>query len=104
MRTVPPSTHASRLDAAAVLDLPPAVSTVQTWGDKACSTLGRQMMFPLRHGALGLHMESDKLSDTSATAFVAVAGAGHAEGPANGVPGQQDRAATGAAARDEQRR
>ena len=42
--------------------------------DKACSTLGRQMMLPLRHGGLGLHMQSDRVSDA---AFVA--GVGQAE-------------------------
>ena len=39
--------------------------------DKACSALGRQMMIPLRHGGLGLHMQSDEVSDA---AFVAGAG------------------------------
>ena len=45
------------------------MSTVPTWDpDKACSTLGRQMMLPLRHGGLGLHMQSYEVSDA---AFVA---------------------------------
>ena len=49
--------------------------------DKACSTLGRQMMLPLRHGGLGLHMQSDEVSDA---AFVA--GAGQAERNLQGRP------------------
>ena len=42
--------------------------------DKACSTLCWQMMRTLRHGGLGLHMQSDDVSDA---AFVD--GAGQAE-------------------------
>ena len=65
MRTVPRealATHMRRTDAAvwraaaAVLDLPPAVGEYgadMEAPDKACSTLGRQMMLPLRHGGLG---------------------------------------------------
>ena len=48
--------------AAAVLDLPPGVSEYGAdikGPEKVCSTLGRQMMLPLRHGGLGLHMQSD---------------------------------------------
>ena len=49
--------------------------------DKACSALGRQMMLPLRHGGLGLYMQSDEVSDA---AFVA--GAGQAERNLKGRP------------------
>ena len=93
MRTVPRevlATHMRRTDAAvwraaaAVLDLPPGVrecSADMEGPDKACSTLGRQMMLPLRHGGLGLHMQSDEVSDA---AFVA--GAGQAERNLKGRP------------------
>ena len=86
MRTVPRevlATHMRRTDAAvwraaaAVLDLPPGVGECgadMEGPDKACITLGWQMMLPLRHGWLGLHMQSDEVSDA---AFVA--GAGEAE-------------------------
>ena len=86
MRTVPRealATHMRRTDAAlwraaaAVLDLPPRVGEYgadMEGPDKACSTLGRQMMLPLRHGGLRLHMQSDEVADA---AFVA--GAGQAE-------------------------
>ena len=33
--------------------------------DKACSTLGRQIMLPLRHRGLALHMQSDEASDAA---------------------------------------
>ena len=101
-------------------------------------------MLPLRHGGVGLHIQSDEVSDGAL-----VAGAGQAErnlkgpvaascalpsargqwrlharaleepprkvsggvqmgcsdeGPANGVPGQQEPAAWGAAAREEEGR
>ena len=70
MRTVPRealAAHMRRTDAAvwraaaAVLDLPPGVHMGEYGAnmegpDKACSMLGRQMMLPLRHGGLGLHM------------------------------------------------
>ena len=49
--------------------------------DKACSTLGRQVMLPLCHGGLGLHMQSDEVSHA---AFVA--GAGQAERNLKGRP------------------
>ena len=72
--------------AAAVLDLPPGVGEYgadMEGPDKACSTLGRQMMLPLRHGGLGLHMhmQSDEVSDA---AFVS--GAGQAERNLKGRP------------------
>ena len=84
MRTVPRealATHMRRTDAAvwraAVRDLPPGVGEYgadMDGPDKVYSTLGRQMMLPLRHGGLGLHIQSDEVSDA---AFVA--GAGQAE-------------------------
>ena len=65
-----------RAASAAALDLSPGLgkngADVEST-DKACSTLGRQMMFPLRYGGLGLHMRSDEVSDTAL-----VAGAGQA--------------------------
>ena len=93
MRTVPRealATDMRRTDAAvwraaaAVLDLPPGVGEYgadMEGLDKACSTLGRQMMLPLRQGGLHLHMQSDEVSDA---AFVA--GAGHAEHILKGRP------------------
>ena len=51
--------------AAAVPDLPPWVAAYgadMEGPDKACSTLGRQMMLQLRHGGLGLHMQSEEVS------------------------------------------
>ena len=36
----------------------------------ACSALGRHMALQLRHGGLGMHMQSEKISDA---AFVALA-------------------------------
>ena len=62
--------------AAAVLDLSQAVGEYgadKESPDKACRTLGRQMILPLLHGGLGLRMQSDKVSDA---AFVAGAGQG----------------------------
>ena len=59
---------------AAVLDLPPGVGEYgnsMEGPDKACSMLGRQMMSLLRHGGLGLRMQSDEVSDA---AFVANTG------------------------------
>ena len=47
--------------------------------------MGRQMTLPLRHGGLGLHMQSDKVSDA---AFVAGAGEAeriHGQGRVRGV-------------------
>ena len=93
MRTVPRealAAHMRRTDAAmwraaaALLDLPPGVGEYgadMEGPDKACSTLGRQMMLPLRHGGLGMHMQSDEVSDA---AFVA--GAGQAERNLKGRP------------------
>ena len=93
MRTVPRAalaTHIRLTDAAvwraaaAVLDLPPGVGEygdVLEGPDRACSKLGRQMMLPLRHGGLGLPVQSDEVSDT---AFVA--GAGQAERNLKGRP------------------
>ena len=93
MRTVPRealATHMRRTDAAvwraaaAVLELPQGVGdhgADMEGPNKACSTLGRQMMLPLRHGGLGLHMQSDEVSDA---AFVA--GAGQAERNLKGRP------------------
>ena len=55
------------------LDLPLGVdeySADMEGPDTACSTLGRQMMLPLRHGGLGLRMQPDEVSDA---AFVALA-------------------------------
>ena len=49
--------------------------------DKACSALGRQVTLPLRHGGLGLHMQSDEVSDA---AFAA--GADQAERNLKGRP------------------
>ena len=75
--------HMRRTDAAvwrapaAVLYLPPGVGEYgadMEGPDKACSTLGRQIMLPLRHGGLGLHIQSDDVLDA---AFVA--GVGQAE-------------------------
>ena len=75
MRTVPrdaQATHMRRTDAAvwwaaaAVLDLPEGVGEYgadMEGPGMACSTLGRQMMLPLRHGGLGLNMQSDEVSD-----------------------------------------
>ena len=68
MRTVPQealATHVRTDDAvwravAAVLDLCQGVGEYgadMEGPDKACSTLGRQMMLPLRHGGLGLDMQ-----------------------------------------------
>ena len=77
------ATHMRRTDAAvwraaaAVLNLPPGVGEYRAdmkGPDKACSTLGWQMMLPLRHGGLGLHKQSDEVSDAAI-----VAGAGQAE-------------------------
>ena len=93
MRTVPRealATHMRRKDAAvwpgaaAVFDFPAGVGEYgadMEDPDKACSTLGRQMMLPLRHGGLGLHMQSDEVSDTAV-----VAGAGQAERNLKGRP------------------
>ena len=76
----PLATHMRRTDAAvwraaaAVLDLAPGVGEYgadMEGPDKACSTLGGQMMLPLRHEGLRLHMQSDEVSDA---AFVARAG------------------------------
>ena len=39
--------------------------------NKVCSSWGRQMTLPLRHGGFGLRMQSDKFSNA---AFVAGAG------------------------------
>ena len=95
MQTVPReelATHMRCTDAAvwraaaAVVDLPLGVGEygVDMEGpDKACSTLGRQMMLPLRHGGLGLHMQSDEVSDA---AFVAGAGQLEAERNLKGRP------------------
>ena len=64
------ATHMLRTDAAvwraaaAVLDLPPGVGKYgadMEGPDNACSTLGRQMLLPLCHGGLGLHMQSDEV-------------------------------------------
>ena len=86
MRTVPCealATHLRRTDAAvsraaaAVPDLPPWVAEYgadMEGPDKACSTLGRQVMLQLRHGGPGLHMQSEEVSDA-----VFMAGAGQAE-------------------------
>ena len=74
--------------AAAVLDLPEGVGEYganMRGPDKACSTLGRWMMLPLRHGGLGLHIQSDKVSDASF-----VAGAGQAERNLKGRLSRQD--------------
>ena len=49
--------------------------------DKTCSTLGMQMMLPLHHGGLGLHMQSDEVS-----AAVLVACAGQAARNLKGHP------------------
>ena len=80
MRTVPRealATHMRPTDAAvwraaaAVLGLPPGVGEYganMEGPDKVCSTLGRQMMLPPRHGGPELHMQSDEVSDA---AFVA---------------------------------
>ena len=93
MRTLPReamATHTRHTDAAvwwaaaAVLDLPPGVGEYgadMEGPDKVCSKLGRQMMLPLRHGWIGLHMPSDEVSDA---AFVA--GAGQAELNLKGRP------------------
>ena len=57
-----------------MLDLPPGVGEYgadMEGPDKACSTLGRQIMPPLRHGGLGLHVQSDEVSHA---AFLAGAG------------------------------
>ena len=62
--------------AVAVLDLPQGVgerSADIEGPDMTCSALGRQMTLLLRHGGLGLHMQSDEVSDA---AFVAGAGQG----------------------------
>ena len=72
MRTVPRealAAHMSRTDAAvwrgvAVLGLPPGVGEDGVYmegPDIACSMLGRHMKLPLRHGGLGLHMQSDEV-------------------------------------------
>ena len=75
MRTVPRdalATHMLRTDAAvwlaaaAVLNLPEGVGEYgadMEGPDKACSALGRQMMPSLSHAGLGLHMQSDEVSD-----------------------------------------
>ena len=93
LRTVPQEalpTHMRRTDAAvwraaaAVLNLPQGVGeygAVREGPDKACSMLGRQMMLLLCHGGLGLHTQSDEVSDD---AFVA--GAGQAERNLKGRP------------------
>ena len=63
--------------AAAVLDLPPGVdeygANIRS-PDKACSTLDKHMMPPLRHGGPGMHIQLDEVPDASF-----VAGAGQAE-------------------------
>ena len=44
-----------------MLELPPGVGEYGSdmeGPDQACSALGRQMMLPLRHGGLGVHMQS----------------------------------------------
>ena len=93
MRTVPRealATHMRRTGAAlwraaaAVINLPLGVGEYDAdmeGPDKACSTLGGQLMLLLRHGGLGLHMQSDEVSDA---AFVA--GASHAERNLKGRP------------------
>ena len=80
MRTVPRQAlvaHMRPMDAAvwqgapAVLTLPSGVGesgSDMEGPDMACSTLGRQMMLPLRKGGLGLRMQADKVLDA---AFVA---------------------------------
>ena len=43
-----------------MLDWPPGVGEYvadMEGPDKACGTLGRQMLLALRHGGLGLHMQ-----------------------------------------------
>ena len=76
-RTVPRealATHMRHTDAAvwraaaAVLDLPQGVGEYGADAegpDRACSTMGRQMMLPLRYGGLGLHMQSYEVSDAA---------------------------------------
>ena len=93
VRTVPweaLAAHMRRTDAAvwraavAVLSLPPDVLECGAdleGPDKACSTLGRQMMLPLRHGGLAVHMQLDEVLDA---AFVA--GADQAERNRKGRP------------------
>ena len=93
MRTVPreaPATHKRHTIAAvwrmaaAVLDLPQGVGEYgadMEGADKECNILGRQIMLPLRHEGLGVHMQSDEVSDA---AFVA--GAGQAERNLKGRP------------------
>ena len=49
--------------------------------DKASGMLGRQTMHPLRHGGLGLHMQSDEVLDATP-----VAGAGQPELNLKGCP------------------
>ena len=54
-----------------MLDLPKGVGEYDAYmegHDKACSEQGRQMTFPVRHAGLGLHIQSDGVSDA---AFVA---------------------------------
>ena len=93
MRMVPRevlATHMRRTDAAvwraaaAVLDLPDGVGEYGAdveGPDKACSTLGKQMMLSLRPGGRGLHMQADEVSDATF-----VAGAGQAERNLKGRP------------------
>ena len=77
------ATHMGRTDAAVWRAAATVLDLFQGMGgygadmevpDKACSTLVTQMMLPLRHVSLGLHMQSDEPSDA---AFVA--GTGQAE-------------------------
>ena len=56
------------------------MTTSQTGSDQH-SMLGRQMMLPLRHGGLGLYMQSDEVSDATS-----VAGAGQADCNLKGRP------------------
>ena len=93
MRTVPRealATHMRRTDAAVwraaagMLTLPPGVGEYgadMEGPDKACVTLGRQMMLPLLHGGLGLHTQSDEVSDATF-----VAGDGQADRNLKGRP------------------
>ena len=93
MRTVPHqelAQHMRRADAAvwrgvaAVLDLPPGVvefGTTMEGPDAESIRLGKQMMLPLRHGGLGMRVQSDEVSDAAY-----VAGAGQAEVNLEGRP------------------